>query len=221
MRFLIIRHQDYEGLGTIETWMENNGHTYFYTNSYAGVKEPPNSHLMYDSLILLGGPQRVPYLEKEPILKRSFSVAEAFLKQGKKVFGVCLGAQIIAKIFGLEIQSGDLSLGFSEVKVTDQDLKTKLNLDTIPCFQWHQDHFALPENTTKLFENNVSTQGFINAQVLGLQFHLELNFELYEAWFQVAHMRSPGVSGQLSAPSIQQPFAIMQKSQEIILDSFY
>ena len=110
MRFLIIRHQDYEGLGTMETWMNNHGHTYFYTNSYAGVQEPPNSHLMYDALILLGGPQRVPYLEKEPVLKRSFLVTEAFLKQGKKVFGVCLGAQIIAKILGVEIQSGEILL---------------------------------------------------------------------------------------------------------------
>ena len=221
MRFLIIRHQDYEGLGTIETWMNNHGHTYFYTNSYAGVQEPPNSHLMYDALILLGGPQRVPYLEKEPVLKRSFLVTEAFLKQGKKVFGVCLGAQVVAKILGVEIQSGDLNLGFSEVTVTDPNLKTALNLESLPCFQWHQDHFALPENTTKLFENNTSAQGFMNEQVLGLQFHLELNFEIYEAWFQVAHMRSPGVSGQLPTPSIQQPFATMQKSQEIILNQFF
>ena len=82
MRFLIIRHQDYEGLGTMETWMNNHGHTYFYTNSYAGVQEPPNNHLMYDALILLGGPQRVPYLEKRARIKTKLFSDRSFFKAG-------------------------------------------------------------------------------------------------------------------------------------------
>jgi len=60
-----------------------------------------------------------PYIDKEAELAR------AFMKQGKRVLGVCLGAQIMAAALGAKVYPGqEKEIGWYDIELTGEGLRT-------------------------------------------------------------------------------------------------
>lgn len=55
MRFIVLRHQEEEGLGTIGDWLKQHGHAFFYVNLFAAQRPPANALMAYDALVSMGG----------------------------------------------------------------------------------------------------------------------------------------------------------------------
>lgn len=187
MRIQIFQHIPFEGPGTITTWMNDRGHTYRTTHFWNGDRTPSPDD--FDALIVLGGEMGVHDDAAYPWL----SDEKAFLKEvvptGKKILGICLGAQLMAHTLGATIQKNPYrEVGWFPVeRVESSEPMLEDFPHRITVFHWHGDTFAIPQDARHILRSEAcETQGYIwNDQVLGLQFHMEA--EAHEISEYVGH----------------------------------
>ncbi|GFZ26310.1 type 1 glutamine amidotransferase [Lactobacillus corticis] len=170
MRVNVLQHTPNEGPGAILEWAEAHRYPTYIYHPYQFGKLPTVEDT--GMLVVLGGPMSpnddFPWLEEERQLIKSC------LAQHKPVFGVCLGAQQIAKALGAEVSSAAYKeVGWAPVvsrKHEGLDLPEKATV-----LHWHQDRFELPAGSSLLFSSDLlRNQGFIyQDEAIGLQFHLE------------------------------------------------
>jgi len=101
LRIHYLQHVSFEGLGSIAEWVTSNGHeltsTQFFINSY--LPEPAD----IDWLIIMGGPMGVYDEDKYEWLTAEKQFIKKAIDAGKTVIGICLGAQLIAKVLGAKV----------------------------------------------------------------------------------------------------------------------
>jgi GMP synthase (glutamine-hydrolysing) len=106
-----------------------------------------------------------------------------FIKSGKPVLGICLGAQIIATALGQEVYPGPhKEIGWHNLQFLPSLGEFKICRDLPPTrkvFHWHGDTFHIPECATRIAGSQAfPNQGFIYGQnVVAFQFHLEVTPE--------------------------------------------
>jgi GMP synthase-like glutamine amidotransferase len=112
----------------------------------------------------------LPWLAAEKQL-----IADA-VASGKSVFGICLGAQLIASALGAKVYANPESeIGWHAVRAVGGPATPFVWPRRIRCFHWHGDTFDLPPKAT-LLASSVACfhQAFcVGQRVVGLQFHPE------------------------------------------------
>jgi len=181
MRVHHLQHVPFEGLGSMETVLKRNGHTLTSTHLYKGDNLPYVNDL--DLLIVMGGPMSVSDENIYPWLKAEKQFIKEAIKSGKKVLGICLGAQLIATVLGAEVHKNKYrEIGWFNVKKTKETSQTVLS-DILPesfeAFHWHGDTFEIPAGAKHIAQSEAcKNQGFIfDNRVVALQFHLETTIE--------------------------------------------
>lgn len=185
MRVHHLQHVPFEGLGSIESVLKKNGHTMSSSHLYKGDNLPSVNDL--DLLIVMGGPMSVSDENIYPWLKAEKQFIKEAIKSGKKVLGICLGAQLIAEVLGAEVHKNKYrEIGWFNVEKTKEISQTVLS-DILPesfeAFHWHGDTFEIPADAKHIAQSEAcKNQGFIfDNRVLALQFHLETTPESAEA----------------------------------------
>ncbi|MSR78016.1 MAG: type 1 glutamine amidotransferase [Candidatus Omnitrophica bacterium] len=182
------QHVEFEDLAVIQDWILSKGHTLSRTAFYAGEPLPDISSI--DWLIILGGPMNIYEHDRYPWLIQEKKLIRQSIDQGKKVLGICLGAQLIADVLGGKVTRGvDKEIGWYPIRRTSQSKQSKLFAalpETIQAFHWHGDTFAIPPNTLHGFSSQACEhQAFTYAdRVVGLQFHLESTRESIQKLLQ-------------------------------------
>lgn len=137
----------------------------------------------YAAALLFGGPMSVNddelYLHKEMIWIRQ--VLDAKLPY----LGICLGAQLLAKVLGAKVQQHGEALeeiGYYSVQATDAG--KALFPPQMKVYQWHKEGFDLPEGAVLLAKgDNFSNQAFRwGDRTYGVQFHPEMTAEMLDFW---------------------------------------
>jgi len=184
MRIHYLQHAPFECLGTIKKWIHDNNIAFTSTRLYDGEALPAIDS--FDWLIIMGGPMNVDDIDIHPWLLAEKKFIELAMQHGKKVLGICLGAQLIAEILGAKVSRNHCKeIGWFPVKLTIEaqahPLFKNLPAEFMP-FHWHGDTFSLPQGAVRIASSSVTQeQGFIyNDTVVGLQFHLEVNHHLIE-----------------------------------------
>lgn len=177
MRVHYFQHVSFEGLGNIKPLLEERCQL-FSTLWYAGEEAP--SCDSYDLLIVMGGPMSIYDYGEHPWLRAEKRAIKSAIVAGKKVLGICLGAQLIADVLGAEVSKNpQREIGWFTVESNSELQKTCLAdvfPDTFEPLHWHGDTFALPNDAIALGASEAcEQQGFVfDDRVIGLQFHLEL-----------------------------------------------
>ena len=186
MNVLILKHVDIEGPGTIEDCLTKEEIPYRILNLESNPLFPDQDDLTH--IILLGGPMNVYEEDRYPFLRKEDLFIKEAIQRGKKVLGICLGAQLIAKALGAKVYKAIVrEVGWYNIQVTQEGPRDPLFSDlpgTFPAFQWHEDTFDLPKSA-KLMATSypVSNQAFRYGEgTYGLQFHLEVTEKMIRNW---------------------------------------
>ena len=173
----VIRHVHFEDLGTFAEPLSGAGYEITYHDVGHGFPAP--NPAATDLLIVLGAPIGVYEEDNYPFLRDEIGLLAARLADGRPIFGICLGAQLIARALGAKVYpSGAKEIGWAPVDLTDAASTTPLrHLANTPVLHWHGDTFDLPKGATHLASTPICrNQAFCaGSRVLGLQFHPEVN----------------------------------------------
>ncbi|MGM0594489.1 MAG: type 1 glutamine amidotransferase [Pseudomonadota bacterium] len=177
MNIHLLQHVPYEGPGSIESWAINHGHSLSVTRLYAG--DPLPGLERFDLLVVLGGPMSVHDQYTHVWLKAEQWFIQQVLEAGKPILGICLGAQLIARVLGSEVapaRQGEY--GWYPVTLAPEfaasDFGQRLPAQ-FDAFHWHGETFTLPDGASRIGSSEqCPEQGFIyNDRVIALQCHLE------------------------------------------------
>jgi len=195
MKLLAVKNIEIEGLGSFKEAFEKRGVETFEINAFKGETANPED---FDILVVLGGPMGVYEEDEYPFLKYEKQLIKDFFESGKKVLGVCLGAQLIANTFGAKVYKGKFGKEIGWDFIYPQEHFELLFKNEIEVFHWHGDTFDLPEGAIRLASSvKYKNQAFrIGNKVVALQFHLEVVKEDIKKWIESyrEELREEGIS---------------------------
>lgn len=191
IELLVIQNSPTAPLGVLEECIRQRDITLEILTPSAGDRLPLATS--YDGLIVLGGPMNGEDDLHYPHLKDVVRLVQLFEAEHKPIFGICLGAQLIARAFGQRIYQHDRAeLGFTPLRgipsaiASDPLLRSALppNSEPIQIMEWHFDTFDLPEPAKLLMTgDNCQNQAYrIHDNIYGFQCHFEVNRSILQGW---------------------------------------
>jgi GMP synthase-like glutamine amidotransferase len=201
MRFHCLQHVSFETPGLLVEEILERG--FFLRTTALYNNEPLPSTGDFEVLIVMGGPMSIHDEAEYAWLRAEKELVAAAIREGKKVLGICLGAQLIAAACGARVYPNpQKEIGFWPVRWVDGDwgggldgglgdgfgggldggfgpAGAKDGVETM-LFHWHGETFDLPEGAVLL----ASTEACVNQafslgdSVLGVQFHPEVTLEI-------------------------------------------
>ncbi|MCG8650986.1 MAG: type 1 glutamine amidotransferase, partial [Pirellulales bacterium] len=134
-----------------------------------------------DVLMMFGGPLSLSGSDHPPWVAREQQLVRRYVQEGRRVFGICLGSQMIAAALGAKVQRNPSpEVGWYPIERAagaKSDLIGQVFPDQLTVLQWHQDTFDIPAGASHLFQSEgCRNQAFtIDDRVFGFQFHMEAN----------------------------------------------
>jgi len=175
MRAHCFQHVPFEGLGSIEPWLEANGYTLTHTRFFESMELPEPAAI--DLLVVMGGPMSVNDEDQFPWLVLEKQFVRKVIESGIPVLGICLGAQLIASAMGAKVSPNPVKeIGWFPIRTVASDTGTAFTFPpSETVFHWHGETFGLPPGAIQLAKSQgCENQAFqLGNSVIGLQFHLE------------------------------------------------
>jgi GMP synthase-like glutamine amidotransferase len=172
----------FEGPARIESWAKLRGYELKLLRADLCDALPGPSGA--DMLVVMGGPMSVN--DSFPWLHREAAFVESWLKLNKPMLGVCLGAQMLAKVLGANVYTSGLQeIGWwpvTRLEVPAATMAPPLPLRFTPL-HWHGETFDMPNGAIRLARSEpIANQAFVaHGNAIGLQFHIEATPESVEA----------------------------------------
>lgn len=131
----------------------------------------------YRGLIVMGGEMGVYDHVNLEWLAHEIAFVDKFTKTGKPVFGICLGCQMLAHVFGGTVYVGEkgMSVGFRELEVVENDRVFGDELVGAKTMSWQGDTYSILDHCTQLAKGCFYKQQAVkfSDKVYGVQFHPE------------------------------------------------
>jgi GMP synthase (glutamine-hydrolysing) len=195
---LLIMHRFESEPGAVGQYLKANGIPLDIRRPRFG-DQLPASMSGHAGAIIFGGPMSAN--DPDDYIKKEIDWIGVPLAEGKPLFGICLGAQMLAKHLGGEVythRSGRIEAGYEPIAPHDE----ALTLGPWPShvYHWHREGFTLADGAVRLAEGPVfPNQAFrYGGSAFGVQFHPEITLAMIHRWTVRAAAR-------LSQPGAQQP----------------
>ncbi|MFO0753294.1 MAG: type 1 glutamine amidotransferase [Thermodesulfovibrionales bacterium] len=197
MAVLICKNISNEGAGTIEDFLSTEGIPFTVTDLSQGESLPDMQG--FDTLLMMGGPMSVNEDDLFPYIRVEETLVRTFIAAGRRVLGVCLGAQIMAKALGARVYRGkEKEIGWYDIALTGDGLRDPLMRalavhpqagdlwQRFKVFHWHGETFDIPEGAVHLASSVLFPhQAFrYGRNAYAFQFHIEVRKEMIQDWLQ-------------------------------------
>ncbi len=186
MRLHIFQHEASCGPANLLEWTLARGIETDWRRFHEGATIPDIAEV--EAVVILGGSMNAYQDEQFPHLKSVRAFTREALLEGKKVFGICLGAQIMADALGSRVVRAPIpEKGWIEIRRFPEAAHSPL-LDWLPVshrfFSWHGDTFAIPDGAIHgAFSADCPAQAFVWEQnAIATQFHPEADAPTIEGW---------------------------------------
>lgn len=187
MRVLSVTHGPSVPGGVFEHEAEERGHTLERWSVPDGGA--PDAASSYDAVMVFGGAAHPDQDDRFEWLGHEEEFLQEVLAEDIPVFGVCLGAQMLARAAGAKVGPvSEPEIGWYEVELTPAGRADPV-LGAMPprttVFQWHSYTFEIPAGGWELARSSVCTQAFrLAGPAWGIQFHAEVTLPMVNAWIE-------------------------------------
>lgn len=185
MRVLSVTHGPSVPGGVFEHEAEERGHVLERWSVPDGAAPGPVTG--YGAVMVFGGAAHPDQDDHFAWLGHEEELLREALAGRIPVFGVCLGAQMLARAAGGSVRPArEPEIGWYDVELTPAGAADPV-LGAIPrratVFQWHRYTYDLPAGATELARSPVAAQAFhLPPSAWGIQFHAEITLPMVEAW---------------------------------------
>ncbi|HEX6653973.1 MAG TPA: type 1 glutamine amidotransferase [Thermoleophilaceae bacterium] len=185
---LVLQHIACEPPGAFEDELRSRGLE--VTRVELDEGDPLPDWREFPAIVVMGGPMGAYDEADHPWLVDEKRALREAVAGDVPVWGVCLGAQLLASALGARVYPGERpEVGLLPVHLTAEAAEDPVFRDapaSFPTLQWHGDTFDLPEGATLLASSPAYPhQAFRVGRSYGLQFHIEVPLELATEWADV------------------------------------
>jgi GMP synthase (glutamine-hydrolysing) len=185
VRVLSVTHGPSVPGGVFDEVVASAGHTLERWSVPDGATPDPAQS--YDAVMVFGGSMHPDQDDHFAWLGREEEFLKEVLAEGVPVFGVCLGAQMLARAAGAKVGPASTSeVGWLDVELTAAGVSDPV-LGVLPrratVLQWHHYTFAVPDGGVELARSDVCSQAFrLSQRAWAIQFHSEVTLPMVGAW---------------------------------------
>jgi GMP synthase (glutamine-hydrolysing) len=150
---------------------------------------PPDAASTYDAVMVFGGSMHPDQDDRFAWLEREEEFLREALDAEVPLFGVCLGAQMLARAAGAAVGPASApEIGWLEVSLTREGRADPV-LGVLPrsatVFQWHHYTFDVPSGADELARSAICPQAFrLAGPAWGIQFHAEVTLTMISTWIE-------------------------------------
>lgn len=186
-KVLVIRNVSYETEGLLESLLRDAG----LALDIVDFQRNPSAEPRLDGhagLVVMGGPMGANDTDRFPHLTQVERLCSEAMDRSVPLAGVCLGAQIMAKVLGSEVYPNPVrEIGWYDLALAEGAAGDALFSELKPLevvLQWHGDTFDLPEDAVLLASSpDCANQAFrYGENGYAVQFHLEIVESMIREW---------------------------------------
>lgn len=188
MRILVIQNDPLAPTGIIGERMAARGIAAEAVQPHDGGILP-ESPAGYDAAIVLGGPMAADDDANFPVFRPMLDLLKGFHENDKPLLGICLGSQVLARLFGATVRryEGGVEFGYVPLALTDAGAADPLlsgNGRAQRIMQWHEDTFDLPPGAVQLMSGaDCPVQAFrVGGSAYAFQCHFEAHAGIVANW---------------------------------------
>lgn len=151
---LLVIHQKASRPGQVEAALKAKGWPTERCCISAGDSLPENTENIA-GVVIFGGPMSAND-EHLPAIKAETDWLPGLLKSGTPFFGICLGAQMLARCLGAKVSrhpQGIMEIGYYPIAPTEQ--ANGLFKNPLHVYHWHKEGFDLPVGAELLVEGDI------------------------------------------------------------------
>lgn len=195
-KILIIVHRRETQHGAVGQWLVANGYSLDIRCHRFG--DPlPATLADHAGAIVFGGPMSAN--DPDDYMRAEIDWLAVPLRENKPYFGICLGAQMLAKQLGSQVTlHPDQVIEAGYCPIAPSEDGAALMRWPASVYHWHSEGFGLPSGARRLATNaNFENQAVqFGPRAFGVQFHPEITLAMIHRW--TAHSEH-----ELAAPGAQ------------------
>ena len=183
-KILFISHHEDVELGLMKKFFIDNEFKIDILKPLQGSPLPLETD-EYIGIIILGGAMNVGDSKEYPEIEKELYWIKNLLKKNISMIGICLGAQLIAKASGANVQNHKnnmVEIGYKDISI----LRKNTIFHEFPekVYHWHKQGINLPKNAVHLAYNSTfDVQAYsIGKKIFGFQFHPEVVENMILNW---------------------------------------
>ena len=182
---LIVLHQEHSTPAHVGRTLRLMGHPLDIRRPRFG--DPlPETLSAHDGAVIFGGPMSAN--DPDDYIKAETDWITVPLKENKPFLGICLGAQMLARLLGARVYFDDLErceIGYKPIRPLAEPFNQTPNVgwpDTV--YQWHRQGFDLPHGAELLVtaDGPFPNQAFRYGSGMAIQFHPEITYLQVNRW---------------------------------------
>ena len=187
---LLVVHRDTSRPGQVEVALNAKGWPTERCCLDSGDELPKDTN-GHAGVVIFGGPMSAND-DHLPAIKAELDWLPGLLESGTPFFGICLGAQMLARCLGAKVSlhpEGKMEIGYYPIAPTPR--ADGLFKKPMHVYHWHKEGFELPAGAELLVEGDIfQNQAFkYGPSAYGVQFHPEMQEAIMQIWLEyAAHM---------------------------------
>lgn len=181
---VLVLHQPQSVPGFVGKWLEAEGYGLDIRRPRFGDPLPETLE-NHAGAIIFGGPMSAN--DGEDYMRIETDWIGVALKEQKPYLGLCLGAQMLARLLGAKVSldpQARVEIGYHQIMPTAAAAAAATPWPS-RVYQWHKEGFELPTGATLLAQSDgpFPNQAFqVGPKAVGLQFHPEITHGMLDGW---------------------------------------